>query len=83
MVHNFRLSLFSRILVTNMALRVLSVVALSAILLWVFSREANRHFAAQAVDVAAYLTAESQPALAAGDGRDLDASHARLWRLRL
>ena len=71
MVHNFRLSLFSRILVTNMALRVLSVVALSAILLWVFSREANRHFAAQAVDVAAYLTAESQPALAAGDGRDL------------
>ncbi|MGO9261008.1 MAG: sensor histidine kinase [Bryobacteraceae bacterium] len=77
-IHAFRQSLFRRILATNLAIRVFSVLAFTSLLLWMYDRELRRHFAAQASGVTGFLAAESQPSLLAGDRNGLEriARHA-------
>ena len=72
MMRAFRESLFARILAINLAIRVLSVMALSVVLLWVLHRELNRQAAAEGTDVAAFLAAQSQPSLEAGHRQELE-----------
>jgi signal transduction histidine kinase len=71
-IHHFRQSLFGRILVPNMVIGLISVLALTSLLLWMYDRELRRQFDAQASDAAGFLAAESQPSLMAGDRQGLE-----------
>jgi signal transduction histidine kinase len=71
-IHHFRQGLFARVLVPNLAIGVLSVLALTSLLLWMYDHELRRHFAAEASDAAGFLAAESQPSLMAGDRQGLE-----------
>jgi signal transduction histidine kinase len=72
MMRTFRRSLSARVLVSNMVFAAATVLTISALFLWTYSRDLDRQLASRAQALAEFLAGQSQFAMLVGDRAELE-----------
>ena len=72
MIRVLQPSLRTRVLASNMAFAAVTVLSLSALFLWTYSRDLERQLASRAEDMAGFLAGQSQFAMLVGDRSELE-----------